>query len=196
MKNSEVPMMALRRAVQLCDGLDALGDALNISTDRLARMIAGDEEVPLPVFTQTVGLLLEATTHNQELVALSPEDREAIPFPQYLAACLGQPIQPHRADRNVLGVRDHVADRGITIELILVAMFEKVLFLYEDRATDPGMLLKLARRCHQTAGLAGRPHIRRRAGEKHAHQPGPSRSIRPFPWPPSPNRPGIARIRP
>ena len=62
MKNSEVPMMALRRAVQLCYGLDALGDALNISTDRLARMIAGDEEVPLPVFTQTVGLLLEATT--------------------------------------------------------------------------------------------------------------------------------------
>ena len=62
MKNSEVPMMALRRAVQLCDGLDALGDALNISTDRLARMIAGDEEVPLAVFTQTVGLLLEATT--------------------------------------------------------------------------------------------------------------------------------------
>ena len=62
MKNSEVPMMALRRAVQLCDGLDALGDALNISTDRLERMISGEEEVPLPVFTQTVGLLLDATT--------------------------------------------------------------------------------------------------------------------------------------
>ncbi len=62
MKNSDVPMMALRRAVQLCDGLDALGDALNISTDRLERMISGEEEVPLPVFTQTVGLLLEATT--------------------------------------------------------------------------------------------------------------------------------------
>jgi hypothetical protein len=62
MKNSEVPMMALRRAVQLCDGLDALGDALNISSDRLERMISGEEEVPLPVFTQTVGLLLEATT--------------------------------------------------------------------------------------------------------------------------------------
>ena len=62
MKNSDVPMMALRRAVQLCDGLDALGDALNLSTDRLERMISGEDEVPLPVFTQTVGLLLDATT--------------------------------------------------------------------------------------------------------------------------------------
>jgi hypothetical protein len=61
MKNSEVPMMALRRAVQLCGGLHALGDTLSISTDALERMLAGDEEVPLAVFTQTVGLLLEAT---------------------------------------------------------------------------------------------------------------------------------------
>jgi hypothetical protein len=64
MKNSEVPMMALRRAVQLCNGLNALGDALNVSTDSLERMLAGDEEVPHAVFTQAVGLLLEATaTH-------------------------------------------------------------------------------------------------------------------------------------
>lgn len=61
MKNSEVPMMTLRRAVQLCGGLDALGDALNVSTDNLERMIAGDEEVPQAVFVQAVGLLLEAT---------------------------------------------------------------------------------------------------------------------------------------
>jgi hypothetical protein len=61
MKNSDVPMMALRRAVQLCNGLEALGDALSVSTDRLERMISGEEEIPLPVFTQTVGLLLEAT---------------------------------------------------------------------------------------------------------------------------------------
>jgi hypothetical protein len=54
-------MMAMRRAVQLCGGVDALGDALNVSTDRLEQMISGAEEVPLPVFTQTVGLLLEAT---------------------------------------------------------------------------------------------------------------------------------------
>ena len=55
-------MMALRRAVQLCNGLDALGDTLNVSTDALEKMIAGEEEVPLPVFTQAVGLLLEATS--------------------------------------------------------------------------------------------------------------------------------------
>jgi len=61
MKNSEVPMMALRRAVQICGGLDALGDALNLSTSSLDGMIAGREEVPLEVFTQTVGLLLEAS---------------------------------------------------------------------------------------------------------------------------------------
>ncbi|OGA64999.1 MAG: hypothetical protein A3G81_08205 [Betaproteobacteria bacterium RIFCSPLOWO2_12_FULL_65_14] len=61
MKNSEVPMMALRRAVQICDGLDALGDALNVSTDRLERMIAGEDEVPHAVFIQAVGLLLDAT---------------------------------------------------------------------------------------------------------------------------------------
>lgn len=61
MKNSEVPMMTLRRAVQICNGIDALGDALNVSTDALERMLIGAEEVPLPVFTQAVGLLLEAT---------------------------------------------------------------------------------------------------------------------------------------
>jgi hypothetical protein len=54
-------MMALRRAVQLCNGLDALSDALNVSTEALERMIGGEDEVPLPVFTQAVGLLLEAT---------------------------------------------------------------------------------------------------------------------------------------
>jgi hypothetical protein len=61
MKNSEVPMMALRRAVQICGGLDALGDKLSVSTDALERMIAGEEAVPEPTFRQTVGLLLEAT---------------------------------------------------------------------------------------------------------------------------------------
>ena len=54
-------MMALRRAVQLCNGLDALGDALNVSTERLEKMLSGDEEVPPDVFTQAVGLLLDAT---------------------------------------------------------------------------------------------------------------------------------------
>jgi hypothetical protein len=62
MKNSEVPMMALRRAVQLCNGVDALGDALNVSTDSIERMLSGEDEVPLAVFTQAVGLLLDATT--------------------------------------------------------------------------------------------------------------------------------------
>ena len=61
MKNSEVPMMALRRAVQLCSGIDALGDALNVSTERLEKMISGAEEIPADVFTQAVGLLLDAT---------------------------------------------------------------------------------------------------------------------------------------
>jgi len=61
MKNSDVPMMTLRRAVQICGGLDSLGDALNVSTDALERMLAGEEPVPLPVFTHAVGMLLEAT---------------------------------------------------------------------------------------------------------------------------------------
>ena len=61
MKNSDVPMMTLRRAVQLCQGIDALGDRLSVSTDRLERMIAGEEEIPHDLFTQAVGLLLEAT---------------------------------------------------------------------------------------------------------------------------------------
>ena len=61
MKNSDVPRMALRRAVQICKGLDALGDALNVSAESLNRWLAGDEEVPQEVFVQTVGLLLEAT---------------------------------------------------------------------------------------------------------------------------------------
>jgi hypothetical protein len=61
MKNSEVPMMALRRAVQMCNGLDALGDALSVSTESLERMLSGSEEVPHAVFVQAVGLLLDAT---------------------------------------------------------------------------------------------------------------------------------------
>ena len=61
MRNSDVPMMALRRAVQICGGLDALGDKLNTSTDTLDLMIKGEEPVPEPLFRQTVGLLLEAT---------------------------------------------------------------------------------------------------------------------------------------
>jgi len=61
MKNSEVPMMALRRAVQLCNGLDALGDALSVSNESLERMLSGEEEVPQAVFLQAVGLLLDAT---------------------------------------------------------------------------------------------------------------------------------------
>ena len=54
-------MMALRRAVQICGGIDSLSDALNVSADRLQLMLVGEEEIPHQVFTQTVGLLLEAT---------------------------------------------------------------------------------------------------------------------------------------
>jgi hypothetical protein len=61
MKNSDVPMMTLRRAVQICNGVDALGDALNVSTDALERMLVGAEPVPVETFTQAVGLLLDAT---------------------------------------------------------------------------------------------------------------------------------------
>ena len=61
MKSSDVPRMTLRRAVQICSGLDALGDALNVNLEDLERWIAGEEEVPMPVFIQAVGLLLEAT---------------------------------------------------------------------------------------------------------------------------------------
>jgi hypothetical protein len=64
MKNSEVPTQALRRAIQVCGGLDALGDALNVQTEDLNRWLAGEEELPMPVFIQTVGLLLEATSRR------------------------------------------------------------------------------------------------------------------------------------
>ncbi|HYT47452.1 MAG TPA: hypothetical protein VEL04_03455 [Burkholderiales bacterium] len=61
MRNSEVPMMTLRRAVEWCGGIDALGDALNVQAASLERWIAGEEAVPLEVFKQAVGLLLEAS---------------------------------------------------------------------------------------------------------------------------------------
>jgi hypothetical protein len=64
MKDSEVPVMALRRAVQLCDGLDALGDKLNVSSDTLQRMLDGEEALPPLLFTRVVGLLLEATARR------------------------------------------------------------------------------------------------------------------------------------
>jgi hypothetical protein len=53
MKNSEVPMMALRRAVQICGGIDALGDKLNTSTDALERMLTGEDAISPALFTQT-----------------------------------------------------------------------------------------------------------------------------------------------
>ena len=52
--------MALRRAVELCSGIDALGDALNVDADSLKRWLSGEEEVPQEVFVNAVGLLLEA----------------------------------------------------------------------------------------------------------------------------------------
>lgn len=60
MKSSDVPRMALRRAVELCSGIDALGDALNVDADSLKRWLSGEEEVPQEVFVNAVGLLLEA----------------------------------------------------------------------------------------------------------------------------------------
>lgn len=54
-------MMALRRAVQICGGLDALGDRLSVSTQTLSALLAGEQAVPDAMFRQTVGLLLEAT---------------------------------------------------------------------------------------------------------------------------------------
>jgi hypothetical protein len=54
-------MMTLRRAVQWCGGIDALGDALNVQAASLERWIAGEEAVPLAVFTQAVGLILDAS---------------------------------------------------------------------------------------------------------------------------------------
>ena len=60
MKSSDVPRMALRRAVEWCGGIDAVGDALNVDGDSLKKWISGEEEVPQPVFVQAVGLILEA----------------------------------------------------------------------------------------------------------------------------------------
>src|SRR5207247_5412492 len=50
MRNSDVPMMTLRRAVEWCGGIDALGDALNTTAESLERWLSGEEEVPGPVF--------------------------------------------------------------------------------------------------------------------------------------------------
>ena len=74
MKNSEVPGQALRRAVQICGGVDALGDALNVQAESLRKWIAGEEEVPMPVFVQTVGLLLEATSRRPPGAKPDPSD--------------------------------------------------------------------------------------------------------------------------
>jgi hypothetical protein len=60
MKNSDVPRETMRRAVQLCGGLDALSDALNVSTATLEKWLSGKEPPPAELFTQAVGLVLEA----------------------------------------------------------------------------------------------------------------------------------------
>ncbi|HXM83201.1 MAG TPA: hypothetical protein VN929_14910 [Burkholderiales bacterium] len=54
-------MMTLRRAVEWCGGIDALGDALNAPAESLERWLSGEEEVPGAVFMQAVGLILEAS---------------------------------------------------------------------------------------------------------------------------------------
>ena len=64
MKNSDVPRETMRRAVQLCGGIDALGDALNVSTATLEKWLSGEEQPSQQVFTQAVGLLLEATSRR------------------------------------------------------------------------------------------------------------------------------------
>jgi hypothetical protein len=64
MKNSDVPRETMRRAVQLCGGIDALGDALNVSTTTLQKWLAGEEQPPQDLFIQAVGLLLEATSRR------------------------------------------------------------------------------------------------------------------------------------
>ena len=60
MKSSDVPRMTLRRAVEWCGGIDAVGDALNVDGESLKKWISGEEKVPQPVFVQAVGLILEA----------------------------------------------------------------------------------------------------------------------------------------
>jgi hypothetical protein len=74
LKNSDVPMMALRRAVEVCGGVDALGDKLNVQAASLERWIEGEEEVPHDVFTQTVGLLLEAMSTRPPGRSRDPSD--------------------------------------------------------------------------------------------------------------------------
>jgi hypothetical protein len=64
MKNSDVPREAMRRAVQICGGIDALSDALNVSTATLEKWLSGEKQPPLEQFTQAVGLLLEATSRR------------------------------------------------------------------------------------------------------------------------------------
>ena len=56
-----MPVMALWRAVDCCGGIDALGDALNADAGSLQKWMHGEEPVPIPVFMQAVGLILEAS---------------------------------------------------------------------------------------------------------------------------------------
>jgi hypothetical protein len=60
MKNSDVPRETIRRAVQLCGGIDALSDALNVSTSTLQKWMSGEAQPSSELFTQAVGLVLEA----------------------------------------------------------------------------------------------------------------------------------------
>lgn len=48
-----------------CGGIDSLSDALSVSTQTLELMRIGEEEIPRSLFTQIVGLLLEATATRQ-----------------------------------------------------------------------------------------------------------------------------------
>jgi DNA-binding transcriptional regulator YiaG len=74
MKNSDVPRETMRRAVQLCGGIDALGDALNVSTATLEKWLSGEEQPSHQVFTQAVGLLLEATARRPPSQSSDPTE--------------------------------------------------------------------------------------------------------------------------
>ena len=64
----------MRRAVQLCGGLDVLCERLNVSTDNLEAWLAGSEEPPMPVFIQAVGLILDAMAQTPQKPPSDPSD--------------------------------------------------------------------------------------------------------------------------
>lgn len=59
MDEAQTGRMALKRAAEILGGTELLSARLRVPQERVQRWIAGDESIPIGVFSQAVAVMLE-----------------------------------------------------------------------------------------------------------------------------------------